>query len=104
MCGDALQTFKNTSSPNRENLEEILRVFCGEHVKLQSMSTAKHKLQQLVFNPVNQNSIDFFIKFQKLVKAAFWFACQASFEQLMYANMPLHLKKSMNQAHLENGN
>ena len=28
MCGDALQTFKNVSSPNRENLAEILTVSC----------------------------------------------------------------------------
>ena len=27
MHGDALQTFKNSTSPNRENLREILTVF-----------------------------------------------------------------------------
>ena len=27
MRGDALQTFKNITSPNRENLEEVLTVF-----------------------------------------------------------------------------
>ena len=59
MRGDALQTFKNISSPNRENLGEILTVFRRKYVKPQSMATAKHKLQQLVFNPANQKLIDF---------------------------------------------
>ena len=59
MRGDALQTFKNISRPNRENLTEILTVFRRKNVKPQSMATAKHKFQQLVFNPVNQKLIDF---------------------------------------------
>ena len=57
--GDALQTFKNITSPNRENLGEILAVFRSKYVKPQSMATAKHKFQQLVFNPANQKLIDF---------------------------------------------
>ena len=54
MRGDALQTFKNIDNPNRENLTGILTVFRRKYVKPQSMATAKHKFQQLVFNPVNQ--------------------------------------------------
>ena len=45
MRGDALQTFKNIDSPNRENLTEILTVFRRKYVKPQSMATAKHKFQ-----------------------------------------------------------
>ena len=45
MRGDALQTFKNITSPNRENLAEIVTVFRRKHVKPQSMATAKHKFQ-----------------------------------------------------------
>ena len=71
MRGDALQTFKNIDSPNRENLGEILTVFRRKYVKPQSMATAKHKFQQLVFNPVNQKLIDFLDEFQKLAKDAF---------------------------------
>ena len=48
MRGDALQTFKNISSRNRENLSEILTVFRRKYVKPQSMATAKHNFQQLV--------------------------------------------------------
>ena len=103
MRGDALQTFKNITSPNRENLGEILTVFRRKYVKPQSMATAKHKFQRLVFNPTNQKLIDFLDELQKLAKDAFGVAAQAIIEQFIYAKMPPHLKKSINQAHLENG-
>ena len=103
MRGDALQTFKNISSPNRENLAEILTVFRRKYVKPQSMATARHKFQQLVFNPANQKLIDFLDELQKLAKDAFGVAAQAIIDQFIYAKMPPHLKKSINQAHLENG-
>ena len=103
MRGDALQTFKNISSRNRENLAETLTVFRRKYVKPQSMATAKHKFQQLVFNPANQKLIDFLDELQKLAKDAFGVAAQATLDQFIYAKMPPHLKKSINQARLENG-
>ena len=103
MRGDALQTFKNISSPNRENLTEILTVFRRKYVKPQSTATARHKFQQLVFNPANQKLIDFLDELQKTAKDAFGVDAQAIIEQFIYAKMPPHLKKSINQAHLENG-
>ena len=59
------------------------------------MATAQHKFQRLVFNPASQKLIDFLDELQKLAKAII--------EQFIYAKMPPHLKKSINQAHLENG-
>ena len=53
--GDAPQTFKNINGPTRKNLGEILAVFRRKYVKPQSMATAKHKFQKLVFNPANQS-------------------------------------------------
>ena len=103
MRGDALQTFKNINGPTRENLGEILAVFRRKYVKPQSMATAKHKFQKLVFNPANQKLVDFLDELQKLAKDAFRIAAHAIIEQLIYAKMPPHLKKSINQAHLENG-
>ena len=103
MRGDALQTFKNISSPNRENLTEILTMCRRKYVKPQSRATAKHKFQQLVFNPANQKLIDFLDELQKMAKDAFGVDAQAIIEQFIYAKMPPHLKKSINQAHLENG-
>ena len=103
MRGDALQTFKNIGSPDRENLTEILTLFRRNYVKPQSRATAKHKFQQLVFNPANQKLIDFSDYFQKLAKDAFGVAAQAVTEQFIDAKMPPHLKNSISQAHLENG-
>ena len=103
MRGDALQAFKSITSPNRENLGEILTVFRRKYVKPQSRATAKHKIQQLVFNSANQKLIDFLDKLHKLAKDAFGVAAQAIIDQFIYAKMPPHLKKSINQAHLENG-
>ena len=103
MRGDALQTFKNITSPNRENLGEFLTVFRRKCVKLQSRATAKHKFQRLVFNPANQKLSDFVDELQKLAKDAFGVAAQVIIEQFFFSNMPAHLKKSINQAHLENG-
>ena len=67
------------------------------------MATAKHKFQQLIFNPANQKIIDFLDELQKLAKDAFGVAAQAVIEQVIYAKMPPQLKKLLNQAHLENG-
>ena len=103
MRGDALQTFKNITTPNRYNLGEVLTVFRRKYVKPQSMATAKHKFQRLVFNPANQKLIEFLDELQILAKDAFEVAAQAIIEQFIYAKMPPHLKKSINQAHLENG-
>ena len=100
MRGDALQTFKNITSPNREILGEILTVFRRKYVKPQSMDTAKHKFQRLVFNPANHKLIDFLDQLQKLTKYAIGVAAQAIIEQLIYAKMPPHLKKSIIQGHL----
>ena len=103
MRGDALQTFKNITSPNRENLGEILTVFCRKYVKPQSMAMAKHEFQRLVFNPANQKLNDFLDELQKLAKDAFGVAAQAIIGHFIYAKRPPHLKKSINQAHFENG-
>ena len=67
------------------------------------MTTVKHKFQRLVFNPANHKLIDFLDELQKLAKDAFRVAAQAIIEQFIYAKMPPHLKKAVNQALLENG-
>ena len=66
------------------------------------MATGKHKFQKLVLNPPNQKLVDFLDELQKLAKDAFGMAAHAIIEQFIYAKMPPHLKKSINQAHLEN--
>ena len=103
MRGDALQTFKNITSPNREILGQILTVFHIKYVKRQSMAMAKHKFRRLVFSPANQKLIDFLGELQKLAKGALGVAAQAIIEQFNYAKSPRpDLKKSNNQTHLAN--
>ena len=103
MRGDALQTFKNINGSSQENLQEILAVIRRMYVKPQSMATVKQKFQKLVFNPTNQKLVDFLDELQKLAKDAIGIAAHDIIEQFIYAKMPPHLKKSINQAHLENG-
>ena len=67
------------------------------------MVTTKQKIQKLVFNPATQKLIDFLDELEKLAKEAFGRAAHAIIRQFMYAKMSPHLKKSINQAHLENG-
>ena len=67
------------------------------------MATAKHKFQRLVFNPENQKLVDFLDELHKLAKDAFGVAAQAIIEQFIYAKMPPHLKKSINQTNYQNG-
>ena len=57
------------------------------------MATAKYKFQKLVFNPANQNLVDFLDELQKLAQGAFGIAAHAIIEQFIYDKMPPHLKK-----------
>ena len=67
------------------------------------MATAKHKFQEFVFNPANQKLVGFLDELQKMAEDAFGIAAHAIIEQFIYTKSPPHLKKSKNQAHLENG-
>ena len=82
---------------------EILAVFQRKYLKPQSMATTKHKFQKFVFNPANQKLVDFLGELQKLSKDAFGIAAHAVIEQFIYAKMPSHLKKPINQALLKSG-
>ena len=113
---DALQTLKNITSLNRENLGEIRTVFHRKkNVKTLSMATTNISFNdwsstrstglqpgRLVFNPVNQKLIVFLDELQKQAEDAFRVAIQVIIEQFEHAKMPLHPKKLINRAHLEN--
>ena len=100
MRGDALQTFKNITSPSRKILGEILTKFRRKYLKPQSMATTKHKFQRRAFNPANQKLFDFLDELQKLAKDAIGVAAQDIIEQFIYAKMTPHMTKSINQAHM----
>ena len=91
------------NGPTRRNLGEILAVFRREYLKPQLMATAKHKLQKSVFSPANQKFVDIPDELQKLARDAFGNAAHAIIEQFIHAKMLPYLKKSIYQAHLENG-
>ena len=55
-----------------------------------------------MFNLANRNLLDFLDNFQKLAKDAFGVAAQDIIVQFIYAKIPPHLEKSINQAHFEN--
>ena len=103
MRGAALQAFKNNNGPTRVNLEEVVAVFPRKYVKPQSTATAKHKFPKLVFTPANQKLVDILDELQKLAKDAFGIAAHAIIEQIIYAKIPPHLNKSINQTHLLSG-
>ena len=94
MRGDALLIFKNINGPRLENLGQILAVLRRNYVNPQSMATAKHKFQKLVFNPANQNLVEFLDEIQKLPTNAFGKPAHAIIEQFIYAKMPPHLKNT----------
>ena len=75
MKGDVIQTFENKNGPTRENLGELLSAFRRKYVKSQSMPTAKHNFQKLVFNPANQKLVNFLDELQKLAKDAIKNCC-----------------------------
>ena len=67
------------------------------------MATAKLKIGKLVFNSANQNLILFLDELQKQAEDAFRIATHDIIEQFIHAEVPSHLKKSINQTHLVNG-
>ena len=55
MRGDALQTFKNITSPNRENLAEILTVFRRKYVKPQQIAKTTMVVPQQTLTPTTKH-------------------------------------------------
>ena len=56
---NALQTFRNINTANRQAREDILAVFRRKYVKPESQATAKHKWHRLVFDPNTMKLPDF---------------------------------------------
>ena len=101
--GLALKTFKNIQRTPTTTLEDILVVFRRKYVKPESSASAKHRFHRLVFDPERQKLPDFLEELQESAKKAFGDIASQMIESLLYAKMPPHLKRSINQAYLENG-
>ena len=56
---NALQTFRNINTANRQTLEDVLVIFRRKYVKPESQATAKHKWHRLTFDPNTMKLPDF---------------------------------------------
>ena len=100
---NALQTFRNISSSNRQTLEDVLVIFRRKYVKPESQATAKHKWHRLVFDPNTMKLQDFLEELNQGAEKAFGDHAQKMIDSLLYAKLPPKLKRSVNMARLENG-
>ena len=100
---NALQTFRNINSTNRQTLEDVLVIFRQKYVKPESQATAKHKWHRLVFDPNTMKLPDFLEDFNQGAEKAFGDHAQKMIDSLLYAKLPPKLKRSVNMARLENG-
>ena len=100
---NALQTFRNISSSNRQTLEDVLVIFRRKYVKPESQATAKHKWHRLVFDPNTMKLPDFLEELNQGAEKAFGDYAQKMIDSLLYAKLPPKLKRSVNMARLENG-
>ena len=100
---NALQTFLNISSSNRQTLEDVLVIFRRKYVKPESQATAKHKWHRLVFDPNTMKLPDFLEELNQGAEKAFGDHAQKMIDSLLYAKLPPKLKRSVNMARLENG-
>ena len=99
---NALKTFRNINTANRQTLEDILAVFRQKYVKPESQATAKHKWHRLVFDPNTMKLPDFLKELNQGAEKAFGENAQAMIDSLLYAKLPPKLKRSVNMARLEN--
>ena len=69
---NALQTFRNINTANRQTLEDILAVFRRKYVKPESQATAKHKWHRLVFDPNTMKLPDFLEELNQGAEKSVW--------------------------------
>ena len=100
---NALQTFRNINSTNRQTLEDVLVIFRRKYVKPESQATAKHKWHRLVFDPNTMKLPDFLEELNQGAEKAFGDHAQKMIDSILYAKLPPKLKRSVNMARLENG-
>ena len=100
---NALQTFRNINSTNRQTLEDVLVIFRRKYVKPESQATAKHKWHRLVFDPNTMKLPNFLEELNQGAEKAFGDHAQKMIDSLLYAKLPPKLKRSVNMARLENG-
>ena len=99
---NALQTFRNISTANRQTFEDVLVIFRQKFVKPESQATDKHKWHRLVFDPNTTKLPDFLEELNQGAEKAFGDNAQKMIASLIYAKLLPKLKRSVNMARLEN--
>ena len=84
-------------------MEDILKVFPRKYVKPESNASAKHRFIRFFVDHENQKLPDFLEELHERAGKAFGDNAHQMIENLLYAKMPPHLKKFINQDYLENG-
>ena len=74
-----------------------------KYFKPESQATAKHKWQKLTFDPNTKSLSDFLEELNECAERASGDNTQHMIDNFVYAKLPLHLKRSLNLAYLENG-
>ena len=100
---EALQTFRNISALNKKALDDVLIVFRRKYVKPEAQAKAKHKWHKLTFDRNTKSLPDFLGELNECAEKAFGDNAQHMIDNLLYATLPPHLKRSLNLAYLENG-
>ena len=85
---NALQTFRNTNSTNRQTLEDVLVIFRRKYVKPESQATANYKWHRLVFDPNTMKLPDFLEELNQGAEKAFGDHAQKMIDSLLYAKLP----------------
>ena len=80
---NALQTFCNINTANRQTLEDILAVFRRKYVKPESQATAKHNWHRLVLDPNTMKLPDFLEVLNQGAEKAFGDNAQAMIDSLL---------------------
>ena len=70
IMGVALQTFKSINGPTTKNLGKFLAFFRRKCLKLEPMTTMKHKFQTFDFHLAKQKLVDFLDEYDNLAKEA----------------------------------
>ena len=82
---NALQTFRNISTANRQTLEDVLGIFRRKYVKSESQATAKHKWHRLIFHPNTMKLPDFLGDLNQGAEKAFGDNARKMNDSLLYA-------------------
>ena len=100
---EAIQTFRNISTSNTKTLDDVLIVFGRKNVKPESQARARHKWHKLTFDLNRKSFPDFLEGLNECGEKAFGDNAQHMIDNLLYAKLPPHLKRSLNLAYLEKG-